>query len=188
MFTNFLQSYNFYFTGIPKICKIFFHRHTFFAFAGICGIIKQARIPARFCGGRQPLRQQEWMCNVFDIESVGVLSTAELHSGATLLFRLRRNTHDAHSIAQKGRRPFRGVAPYWASAKCGDADAHTISMSNTLHIPQRLMRWKKIPLGKAYVMALPCSETHRLLLTEKMLLTIWYPGFAALTLLHTGNP
>ena len=101
MFTNFLQSYNFYFTGIPKIRKIFFHRHTFFAFAGICGIIKQVRIPARFSGGRQPLRQQEWMCNVFDIESVGVLSTPELHSGATLLFRLRRNTHDAHSIAKK---------------------------------------------------------------------------------------
>ena len=78
---------------------------------------------------------------------VCVFPTPELHSGATPLFRLRRNCPDTQYLSpvqrdffknhtlKKGRRPFRGVAPYWAPAKCGEKPRRKKSTSKMLHIP-----------------------------------------------------
>ena len=90
------------------------------------------------------------MCNVSDIEIVRVFPTPELHSGATPLFRLRRNFLDTRrltsvltkflekpQIGRKRSKTFQKRSTVLSAAKCGVKPRRKESTSKMLHIPAK---------------------------------------------------
>ena len=136
------------------------------------------------------------MCNIFDVDFFGVCFSphfAGAQYGATLLKGLRPFSFLRNVERAFRRRRKRGVAPecnsgvgkprtkfnvediayhvlnYIGFLNMKNAVRHALCVARGFNHGDQMPQPQNLSVGKAYVMPQPCSELHRLLLTEKFL-------------------